>query len=124
MPYPRHPTTIGEHILKRRCELELFQKDVGKQIGVSAWTIMNWEKGYSEPEIQWYPAIISFLGYETFPEPQTLGEKILIYRKRHGLSQVQLAWGLCVDPTTLMLWEQDKRVPKRTTLHRLMQFLA
>ncbi|WP_194214577.1 helix-turn-helix domain-containing protein [Kordiimonas pumila] len=62
-PYPKHPTTIGEHILKRRMELELRQKDVEKLVNISARTIMNWEKGYSKPSAKHYPAIIDFLGY-------------------------------------------------------------
>ena len=101
MPYPKHPRTIGEHILKRRCELELFQKDVGKQISVSARTIMNWEKSYSKPDIQYFPANLAFLGYYPFPEPKTLGEKIIAWRRQNGVTRKSLARQLGIDEAAL-----------------------
>ncbi|MFC3053270.1 helix-turn-helix domain-containing protein [Kordiimonas pumila] len=88
-------------MLKRRMELELRQKDVGKLIGVGNFTIMNWEKGDAQPSIKHYPAIISFLGYEPFPEPVTLGEKIKAYRLRHGVSIKELANELGIDEHSL-----------------------
>jgi transcriptional regulator with XRE-family HTH domain len=101
MPYPRHPQTIGEHILKRRCEQELFQKDVGRQIGVSARTIMNWEKSKAEPGVQYYPAIFAFLGYDPFPEPKTLGEKVIAWRRQNGVTRKSLAQRLGIDEAAL-----------------------
>ncbi|WP_262692502.1 helix-turn-helix domain-containing protein [Kordiimonas aestuarii] len=123
-PYPKNPTTIGEHILKRRCELELFQKDVGQQIGVCSCTIMNWEKGSSTPEIRYYPAIISFLGYEPFPEPHTQGEMIRFKRQSLGLTQRQFAELINVDPSTIYQWEHNDRKPLGRASERLAQFLA
>ena len=107
MPYQKHPATIGEHILKRRCEQELFQKDVGRQIGVSAWTIMNWEKSKAEPGIQYYPAIFAFLGYDPFPEPKTLGEKIITWRRQNGITRKNLARQLGIDEMALAKRELD-----------------
>ncbi len=101
MLYPKHPRTIAEHILKRRCEQELFQKDVGEQIGVSARTIMNWEKGYSEPDIRFFPAILAFLEYDPYPEPKTLGEKIIIWRQQNGVTRKSLARRLGIDEAAL-----------------------
>ncbi len=51
-PYPREPRTIGDHLKKRRCELGLRQIDAGKQIGVTADTILNWETNACPPSIQ------------------------------------------------------------------------
>jgi transcriptional regulator with XRE-family HTH domain len=107
MPYPKNPATIGEHILKRRYEQELFQKDVGRQIGVSAWTIMNWEKGYSEPDIRYFPAILAFLGYDPYPEPKTLGEKIIAWRRQNGMPRKSLARQLGIDEAALAKREMD-----------------
>jgi DNA-binding XRE family transcriptional regulator len=105
--YPKHPATIGEHLLKRRCEQKLFQKDVGKQIGVSAWTIMNWEKGYSEPEVRYFSAIFAFLGYDPYPEPKTLSEKIIAWRRQNGVTRKSLARQLGIDEAALAKCEMD-----------------
>jgi len=108
MPYQKHPTTIGKHILKRRCELGLFQKDVRKRFNVSISTLIGWEKGYSNPGIRHYPAILSFLEYDPFPEPKTLGERIVAWRRWHGLSRKQLAKQLGIDETALAKREKDE----------------
>lgn len=43
-PYDFIPTTIGEHILKRRLELGHYQKDVANQLGVNPWRFIKREK--------------------------------------------------------------------------------
>ncbi|WP_262692508.1 helix-turn-helix domain-containing protein [Kordiimonas aestuarii] len=123
-PYPKHPKTIGEHILKKRHELGLFQRHVAAQIGVNTWTITNWEKEATHPEIQFYPAIISFLGYEPFPEPRTLGEMIKFKRQSLGLSQRQFAELIQVDPSTVHQWEHNRRKPSGSAGQKLNQILA
>ena len=108
MTYSKHPTTIGEHILKRRCELELFQKNTAKRFNVSISTLIGWEKGYSNPGIRHYPVILSFLEYDPFPEPKTLGERIVSWRRWHGLSRKQLARQLGIDEAALAKREKDE----------------
>jgi len=41
--YPEHPRTIGEHIKKRRMDRGLLQHEVAEEMGVCAWTVINWE---------------------------------------------------------------------------------
>lgn len=50
---------IGRHLLKKRLELGMFQKGVAGIIGVTIDSVSNWENGFSEPQIQFNPAIIS-----------------------------------------------------------------
>jgi len=57
------PTTVGEHIRKKKMELGLFQTDVARMFNVSAGCITYWENNRSEPQINYYPLIIEFLGY-------------------------------------------------------------
>ncbi|MDM1048337.1 recombinase family protein [Sphingobacterium hotanense] len=59
---PLNPSTLGEHIRKRRMELQLFQKDVAAIFNVSEDCITYWENNISEPQIQYYPPIFGFLG--------------------------------------------------------------
>ncbi|MHB8230736.1 MAG: helix-turn-helix transcriptional regulator, partial [Vulcanimicrobiaceae bacterium] len=37
------PQTLGEHIRKRRLMLKLTQKQAGARLGVTPWTVHNWE---------------------------------------------------------------------------------
>ena len=60
-----------------------------------------------------WPAIIEFLGYDPSPEPNTIGERLLAYRRRHGLSRKELAGQLGADEATLWRWEVDQRRPEQ-----------
>ena len=79
------PETLGEHVRKRRLELDLTQRQVAGRLGVSTWTVMNWEKDHAVPPIESMPSIIWFLGYDPFPEPKTIPERLLVKTPGHGL---------------------------------------
>ncbi len=66
MKLPDTMTTIGDHIRKRRIELNLLQRDVARQIGVSEDCITYWENGRSTPQRRFVTKIKEFLGY--FPK--------------------------------------------------------
>lgn len=68
---------------------------------------MNWEKSKAEPGIQYYPAIFAFLGYDPFPEPKTLGEKIITWRRQNGITRKNLARQLGIDEMALAKRELD-----------------
>ena len=51
-----------------------MQKEVADQLGVVPWTILNWEKGRTEPPIAAVPVIKEFLGYDPNP-PMPLTKK-------------------------------------------------
>lgn len=96
---------LGDHLKKRRLELNLHQKQVAKRLNVNPWTLGNWEKNRRTPEVRFIPRIIEFLGYYPFPEPETLAEKMIYERRMLGLSQKQLAKKLSVDEATVARWE-------------------
>lgn len=121
---PQNPTTIGEHMRKKRMGLNLFQKDVAKMIGVTDCTIYNWENNYSSPKIMFIPKILSFLGYN--PEQSrgsSFGDRIIEYRFVSGLSQRKLAEMLSVDQSTLRRWENNTGKPNRESLTNLKAIL-
>ncbi len=60
---PQNPKTLGEHIRKRRMELNLLQSEVAKIIGVTKCTIYNWENNLSSPRIIFLPNINKFFEY-------------------------------------------------------------
>ncbi|MHB8843036.1 MAG: helix-turn-helix transcriptional regulator [Candidatus Aquicultor sp.] len=118
--YPEILKTIGDHIKKRRVELELFQKDVAHILGVKKESIYNWENNHNSPKIYVLPKIIEFLGYVPFELPkETMGDRVRAYRYKHGLSQRRLAELLGIDKTTVRDWERNKHSPSKKLLRRI-----
>ena len=91
------PQTLGEHVRKRRLELRLTQKEAAERLGVKLWTVLNWEKDHTEPAIESMPAITRFLGYDPFPEPKNIPERLLAKRQAMGRSIKEAARQLGVD---------------------------
>ncbi|MHB9010704.1 MAG: helix-turn-helix transcriptional regulator [Ignavibacteriaceae bacterium] len=123
--YPMTLKTIGDHIRKRRVELKLFQKDVAHILGVKKESIYNWEKNHNSPKIYLLPKIIKFLGYVPFDLPkETIGDKVIAYRKEHGLSQRKLAELLSVDQSTIRDWENNKHKPSKKLFKSINKILV
>jgi DNA-binding transcriptional regulator YiaG len=123
--YPQELKTVGDHIRKRRRDLKLFQKDVAKIIRVDKVTIQNWEVNSVEPSFKHIPKIREFLGYSPCDETpaKILAQKILAFRKFHGLSQKNLAHSLGISPDTLADWESGKtKQPTKKLLKKLAFF--
>jgi transcriptional regulator with XRE-family HTH domain len=102
------PTTLGEHIRKRRQELGLTLKEAGELLGTDEWSIINWEKGRTVPKVYRLPAIICFLGYNPLPEPRSLPERLVAKRFELGWSRNVASRHLGIDVSTLRDWEQGK----------------
>jgi len=119
--YPVDPETIGEHILKRRLDLGLRQKDVANMIEVSEFTIRNWERGTNEPDVRHIPAIMHFLGYVPFEAGESFHEVMKTYRHVCGLSLKQFAARLDIDPATLSRLE-DGISQTKAVLLRLAKY--
>ena len=111
-PWVLLPRTLGEHLRKRRLESGLLQRDLRVRFKLEKETYANWEKDRHSPAMKHWPAIIEFLGYDPASEPKTIGERLLAYRRRHGLSRVVLAQYLSIDETTLWRWEVGQRQPE------------
>ncbi|MBI1805210.1 MAG: helix-turn-helix transcriptional regulator [Ignavibacteriae bacterium] len=55
------------------------------------------------------PATLQFLGFDPSAlQAKTLGERLFIYRKSHGITQRKLAMQIGVDPTSLNRCERGK----------------
>lgn len=98
--------------------LRLTQKQVAKQIRVNSWTVLNWEKGHTEPSIESMPAVVQFLGYDPFPGPKTLPEQLLAKRRAMGWSINEAALQLGVDEGTWGDWERGEIIHFRR--HRVL----
>ena len=118
--YPVYLTTVGDHLRKKRLDSKLFQKDVAKLIGVERDCIYNWENNISKPQIHLLPKIIEFLGYVPFDfQEETMGDKIIGYRKKKGLTQKKLAQILAVNKSTIRDWERNKHKPSKKLLKKI-----
>lgn len=66
-------------------ELGLRQKYIGIRLKIDAFTDLNLEKDKTIPATRYGPRIISLLGYDPFPAPRTLGERVVAARRRLGI---------------------------------------
>ncbi|MBI3365958.1 MAG: helix-turn-helix transcriptional regulator [Ignavibacteriae bacterium] len=114
---------MGDRLRKKRLDLNLFQKDVAKLMGVTTSSVTNWEKNRVGPTLQMIPKIIQFLGYDPLPVGITFGEQIKQYRRKQGLSIKKLAKLLAIDPTTLARWERKQSEPLGKLKEQLRWFL-
>ena len=120
---PQILKTWGDHILKRRLELKLFQREVAQLLGVNETSVYDWEKHRTDPMVHLIPRITEFLGYiPPMFSGQTTGQKIVTYRHVRGMSQRALALTLKVDPGTLGRWERDESSPTGELKLRLEPF--
>jgi len=126
-PYPPYPSsleTLGDWIRKRRLDLKLTAKELGKILGVDQDTIYSWEYHRTSPNPRRLPGIIRFLGQEPGIKLRKFyGERILAFRKSRGLSRKQLAEIISIQTTTLRQWETDQACPSRLFLDRLLLIL-
>jgi DNA-binding transcriptional regulator YiaG len=93
-------------------------------LDVNSWTVLNWETGQHQPPIRSMPAIIAFLGYDPFPAPTTVGERLFQMRRQHGWSTSEAARELGVDRTTWQDWERGELILFRMHRTRVMKLLA
>ena len=65
------------------------------------------------------PAILQFLGYDPYPKPKTLPERMLAKRRAMGWSIKEAARQLGVDEGTWGAWERGTTISKGRYLMRL-----
>lgn len=121
--YPTEPTTLGEHLKKRRYVLGLFQKQVAARLRINEWTFLNWERDRTEPPVRLWPRIINFLGY--YPSvPRSVGEQLLARRRSLGIRRKEMAKRLGVDEAILAKWEIGAGSSGHECLDRMEKFLT
>jgi transcriptional regulator with XRE-family HTH domain len=118
------PQTLGEHIKRRRLQLGLSQPQAAAALGVDPITVLNWEKGKTEPLIRAFPAIFRFLSYATTSQSSGVGEQLLHFRRQRGWSIREAAAQLGVDSTTWGDWERGKLILFRKHRMAVAQLLG
>jgi DNA-binding XRE family transcriptional regulator len=71
-PIAKEPTTLGQHLKKKRFLAGVRQREAAVKLGVSARTLSLWECDRIYPSWAFQPLLIAYLGYDPFTDP-TLG---------------------------------------------------
>ncbi|MHC1706008.1 MAG: helix-turn-helix domain-containing protein [Bacteroidales bacterium] len=122
--YPVSPSTIGEHLRKRRYNLSLTQAQIAIIIGVTEDSITYWENDRYGPQIHYYKKIIDFLGYNPFEfEIKTWGDNLKHYHYINGLTQKALGKMTGIDLSTIAAWENNLSVPKNRKKAKVEELL-
>ena len=116
------PKTFGERIWKRRRELGLTQKELAYKLGVSAWTVLNWETGKTAPIDSDMAGVIAFLGTDPLPVSPTLAGRLRALRRANCWSIRRAAQEVGVDPNTWSGWEKGNPIVHRK--HALIHALV
>lgn len=122
--YPNRLEHVGHHVLKRRLDLDLQQKQTAHILGTNPWNLRNWETGRHAIAIRFFPAIIAFLGYNPLPEPRTRGEAVRRERVIRGWSRRRVGRQAIVDEATVRRIEADTLHLARMPLGRVLRVLG
>jgi transcriptional regulator with XRE-family HTH domain len=109
--YPAAPTTLGEHLRKRRLDLRETQAQAAARFGISSTAYNGWEGDRIVPNIAKWPDVVRFLGYDPSPSPNGFAESVRALRRRLGLDRRELARQLGVDVKSVLNWEAARTVP-------------
>jgi transcriptional regulator with XRE-family HTH domain len=140
----KEPTTLGEHLKKKRFLAGIRQPEAAERLGISKRTLSLWECDQVYPAWPQQPAVITYLGYDPFTNPElgrpkgneTLGVAILaptgplslgqqIRKRRLELrkNRYECAKKLEVSVKTLWGWETDRWQPGSLLQKRITEFL-
>jgi transcriptional regulator with XRE-family HTH domain len=142
-PIAKEPTTLGQHLKKKRFMAGMRQKETAVKLGVSDRTLSLWECDRIVPAWDYQPRLIDYLGYDPFTgltpgkpkgnetscvsfltqdAPVTTGEKIKQLRLKSRKSRKQFASELGVSPKTLWGLETDRWQPSPPCRKRIAGF--
>jgi len=116
-------STLASALRRRRAELEFSRASAAMRMSVHERTVRAWETG-GTPDVERWPGIIDFLGFEPWPEPTTPAQKLQAARRRQGLTIGQAAQRLGIDPSTLWWWEHGRKPHRREHKARIAAFVG
>ena len=144
-PIAKEPTTLGEHLKKKRFTAGLRQAQIARILKVSCRTLSLWECDRIYPTWAFQPRIIAYLGYDPFTEiglktpegnepscvayyssdvPVSIGQKVRHFRLKSRKTRLQLAKDWRISPKTLWGWESGRREPSPFLKKRIEEELS
>jgi transcriptional regulator with XRE-family HTH domain len=142
-PIAKEPTTLGQHLKKKRFMAGMRQKETAVKLGVSARTLSLWECDRIVPAWSFQPRLIAYLGYDPFNNPTlgrlrgnepscvaflsknapfTVGQKMRQNRLKLRKTRKQMASELGVSVKTLWGWETDRWEPTTKGQEQITKF--
>jgi len=67
-PIAKEPTTLGEHLKKKRFNAGIRQSEAAKMLGVGTVSMSKWECDKLFPTVPYHARLIKYLGYNPFKE--------------------------------------------------------
>jgi transcriptional regulator with XRE-family HTH domain len=143
-PIAKEPTTLGQHLKKKRFLAGMRQSEAALKLGVSDRTLSLWETDRVYPAWAFQPRLITYLGFDPFNNPalgrpkgnETLcidilssdalastGQKIKQRRFVLKKTRKQLESELGVSVKTLWGWETDRWQPTSAGQKQIEKFL-
>ena len=123
--YPMNPQTLGEHIRKRRMDLNMTKKAMAIKFNVNEMTVGTWENNKHVPPPKHYANLIKYIGYLPFETKNlSLGKQLYYARQVAGLTQEKLSRLIKIDESSLRLIELDQRKPQSKIYKILYGFIA
>jgi transcriptional regulator with XRE-family HTH domain len=140
----KEPTTLGQHLKKKRFMAGMRQGEAALKLGVSDRTLSLWECDRIYPSWAFQPGLIAYLGYDPFNDPAlgtpksnetqrvaflspqapaTTGEKITQRRLNLKKTRRQLASELGISVKTLWGWETNRWQPTAKGQKQIEAFL-
>src|SRR5690606_25635812 len=83
-------------------------EQLSRALGVTESTIYNWESNLHHPPVSQCQKAIQFIGYDPFPKPNTLAERMISFRRLNGLRVKDAAAIASVDPCSWSSWEREE----------------
>lgn len=123
-PYPYYLKTLGDHLRKRRLDLNLTQKQLAEDIlHTSTSNIKNWEANRRQVSLCFRPQIYEFIGYFPCDVSLRLGLRLKERKKNFGLSIRMVSKMLLADPCTIAGWERGEHQPSKRHVQTIECFL-
>jgi transcriptional regulator with XRE-family HTH domain len=143
-PIAKEPTTLGEHLKKKRFLAGIRQSEAAQRLAVSKRTLSLWECDNVYPAWPQQPAVIAYLGYDPFTNPEfgrpkgnetkfvailaltgplSFGQQIRKRRLELKKNGSECAKELGVSVKTLRGWETDQCQPGALLWKRVTEFL-
>jgi transcriptional regulator with XRE-family HTH domain len=96
---------LPERLKAAREALGLTQRQLAQRLKVDPSTVWKWERGRTEPPVQFWPRILVLIGPEKAASNVSWPEEVLAYRRAHGLTQAEFGARIGVPQTTVSDWE-------------------
>ncbi len=143
-PIGKKPTTLGQHLKKKRFTAGLRQEKAAIKLGVSTKTLSDWETDRIYPSWASQPRLIVYLGFDPFNDPTlgrpkgnetagvvflssaapiSTGQKIKQCRLKLKKTRKQMASEMGVSVKTLWGWETGRWQPTTKGQEQIAELL-